>query len=287
MALIKFVDVSYTYLRDTPLEREALNSIFLNIEKGERVGIIGKTGSGKSTLIQLMGGLIFPTSGEIFIKEKDIRKWSSKELCKIVGIVFQYPEYQFFAETVFEEVAFGPRNIGISEDKLEECVRVAVESVGLSYFEIKERSPFHLSGGEKRRLAIASILAMEPEVLILDEPTANLDPKGKSEIMSYIDQWVSKNDRTLILISHDLDEVIRLVKRIIVLKDGQIIFDGPTEKLFMNYTKIEEADLDLPEIVKIRKILQEKGYPVEGAFTVQEIVERILAYKGYTALWKY
>lgn len=286
MALVKFINVSYTYLRNTPLEKEALNSIFLNIEKGERIGIIGKTGSGKSTLIQLMVGLIYPTSGEILIKEKDIKNWSSKELCKIVGIVFQYPEYQFFAETVFEEVAFGPRNIGISEDRIEECVRTAIESVGLSFFEIKDRSPFHLSGGEKRRLAIASILAMDPEMLILDEPTANLDPKGKSEIMSYIDHWIDKNDKTLILISHDLDEVIRLVRRIIVLKDGQIIFDGSTERLFMNYNKLEEADLDLPEIIKIRRILQEKGYPMEGAFTIQEIVERILAYKGYSALWK-
>lgn len=286
MALIKFVNVSYTYLKDTPLEKEALISVNLDIEEGERIGVIGKTGSGKSTLIQLIGGLIYPTSGEIFIKGKEIRKWSSKELCKIVGIVFQYPEYQFFAETVFEEVAFGPRNIGVSEIELEECVKAAIESVGLSFPEIKDRSPFHLSGGEKRRLAIASILAMNPEILVLDEPTANLDPKGKSEIMSYIDQWVNKNNKTLIFISHDLDEVIRLVRRIIVLKDGQIIFDGPTEKLFMNYDKIEKADLDLPEVVRIRKILQEKGYPVEGAFTVQEIIERILAYKGYSALWK-
>lgn len=286
MALVSFVNVSYTYLKDTPLEKEALDSIYLDIEKGERVGIIGKTGSGKSTLIQLMGGLIYPTLGDVFIKGKNIKNWSSKELCKVIGIVFQYPEYQFFAETVFEEVAFGPHNIGIPECKLEDCVKSALEAVGLSFYEIRDRSPFHLSGGEKRRLAIASILAMEPEVLVLDEPTANLDPKGKSEIMSYIDKWITKNERTLILVSHDLDEVIRLVTRVVVLKNGQIIFDGPSEKLFINYEKIEEAGLDIPEIVKIRKILLEKGYPVEGAFTIHEIVERILAYKGYTALWK-
>ncbi len=286
MALISLKSVSYTYLKDTPLEKEALLNVYLNIEHGERIGILGKTGSGKSTLIQLIGGLIYPTSGEVYVKDKEIRKWNSKELCKIVGVVFQYPEYQFFAETVFEEVAFGPKNVGIPEEKIEDCVKSALISVGLSYEEIKDRSPFHLSGGEKRRLAIASILAMDPEVLILDEPTANLDPRGKLQIMNYIDRWVNKNRKTLIIVSHDLDEVMRLVRRVIVLKAGEIIFDGPSEKLFMSYEKLEEAELDLPEIVRLVKILQEKGYPIEGAFTVQEIVERILAYKGYKSLWK-
>ena len=286
MALISLKSVSYTYLKDTPLEKEALLNVSLNVEHGERIGILGKTGSGKSTLIQLIGGLIYPTSGEVYVKDKEIRKWNSKELCKIVGVVFQYPEYQFFAETVFEEVAFGPKNIGISEEKIEDCVKSALISVGLSYEEIKDRSPFHLSGGEKRRLAIASILAMDPEVLILDEPTANLDPRGKLQIMNYIDRWVDKKQKTLIIVSHDLDEVMRLVRRVIVLKAGEIIFDGPSERLFMSYDKLEEAELDLPEIVRLVKILQEKGYPIEGAFTVQEIVERILAYKGYKSLWK-
>ncbi|ACK42291.1 MULTISPECIES: energy-coupling factor transporter ATPase [Dictyoglomus] len=286
MALISLKSVSYTYLKDTPLEKEALLNVSLNVEHGERIGILGKTGSGKSTLIQLIGGLIYPTSGEVYVKDKEIRKWNSKELCKIVGVVFQYPEYQFFAETVFEEVAFGPKNVGISEEKIEDCVKSALISVGLSYEEIKDRSPFHLSGGEKRRLAIASILAMDPEVLILDEPTANLDPRGKLQIMNYIDRWVDKKQKTLIIVSHDLDEVMRLVRRVIVLKAGEIIFDGPSERLFMSYDKLEEAELDLPEIVRLVKILQEKGYPIEGAFTVQEIVERILAYKGYKSLWK-
>ncbi|MGB9788390.1 MAG: energy-coupling factor transporter ATPase [Dictyoglomus turgidum] len=286
MALISLKSVSYTYLKDTPLEKEALLNVSLNVEHGERIGILGKTGSGKSTLIQLIGGLIYPTSGEVYVKDKEIRKWNSKELCKIVGVVFQYPEYQFFAETVFEEVAFGPKNVGISEEKIEDCVKSALISVGLSYEEIKDRSPFHLSGGEKRRLAIASILAMDPEVLILDEPTANLDPRGKLQIMNYIDRWVYKKQKTLIIVSHDLDEVMRLVRRVIVLKAGEIIFDGPSERLFMTYDKLEEAELDLPEIVRLVKILQEKGYPIEGAFTVQEIVERILAYKGYKSLWK-
>ncbi|MEN3011547.1 energy-coupling factor transporter ATPase [Dictyoglomus thermophilum] len=286
MALISLKGVYYTYLKDTPLEKEALTNVSLDIEQGERIGILGKTGSGKSTLIQVIGGLIYPVAGEIYIKGKEIKKWNSKELCKVVGIVFQYPEYQFFAETVFEEVAFGPRNVGVPEEKIEDCVKGALESVGLSYDELKDRSPFHLSGGEKRRLAIASILAMDPEVLILDEPTANLDPKGKFQIMNYIDKWISKNNKTLIVVSHDLDEIVRLVRRVIVLKAGSLVFDGLSEKLFMNYKKLEEADLDLPEIIKIVKILQEKGYPIEGAFTVQEIVERILAYKGYKSLWK-
>lgn len=286
MALISLKSVSYTYLKDTPLEKEALLNVSVNVEHGERIGILGKTGSGKSTLIQLIAGLIYPTSGEVYVKNKEIRKWNSKELCKIVGVVFQYPEYQFFAETVFEEVAFGPRNVGISEERIEDCVRSALDSVGLSYEEVKDRSPFHLSGGEKRRLAIASILAMDPEVLILDEPTANLDPRGKLQIMNYIDRWVNKKQKTLIIVSHDLDEVMRLVRRVIVLKAGEIIFDGPSERLFMSYDKLEEAELDLPEIVRLVKILQEKGYPIEGAFTVQEIVERILAYKGYKSLWK-
>jgi len=286
MALINLKNVQYIYMEKTPLEREAIKDISLDIGEGESIGIMGKTGSGKSTLIQLISGLLYPTQGEIFIKDRDIKKWNSKELCKIIGIVFQYPEYQFFAETVFEEVAFGPRNVGIPDEELENCVREALTTVGLSYEEIKDRSPFNLSGGEKRRLAIASILAMNPEVLILDEPTANLDPKGKVEIMNYINKWVQNRNKTLILVSHDLDEIIRTVKRVIVLKEGKIIFDGPIEKLFLNYEKIEEAELELPEILKLRKVLEDKGYPLEGAFTVHEIVERIVAFKEHISIWK-
>ncbi|HOJ93049.1 MAG TPA: energy-coupling factor transporter ATPase [Dictyoglomaceae bacterium] len=280
MALIKVESVSFSYLKDTPLEREALNDISFTIEKGEKIGIIGKTGSGKSTLIQLFDGLIYPLVGEIYIQEKEIKHWSSKELCRIVGLVFQYPEYQFFAETVFEEIAFGPKNIGVPEDKLEDCVIEALETVGLSYKDLKDRSPYNLSGGEKRRLAIASILAMKPEILILDEPTANLDPRGRKEIMEYIDKWARRGN-TLILVSHDLDEVMRLVDRVIVLNKGILIFDGPIEELFLNVDKIDEAELEPPEIIKIVKALEEKGYPVKGTFTLPELAERIIAYRSY------
>jgi len=208
MALIYIENVSFYYLKDSPLERKALNNITLSIDKGEKIGIFGETGSGKSTLIQLFNGIIQPTEGTVYLKGKNIKEWSIKDICKTVGLVFQYPEHQFFEETVFEEVAFGPKNIGVKEDEIEQVVKRALQNVGLNYEEIKERSPFFLSGGEKRRLAIASVLAMDPEVLVLDEPTANLDPKGKREIMHYIGKWTNKN-KTLVIVSHDLDEIMR------------------------------------------------------------------------------
>ncbi|MCX7846175.1 MAG: energy-coupling factor transporter ATPase [Dictyoglomaceae bacterium] len=285
MSLIFLDNVSFYYLKDTPLERLALKGISLSINEGERIGIIGETGSGKSTLIQLFNGLLQPTWGKIYLKGKDIKEWSIKEICRIIGLVFQYPEHQLFGETVYEEVAFGPRNIGFREEEIEEVVNKALDIVGLEYEIIKERSPFSLSGGEKRRLAIASILAMEPEVLILDEPTANLDPRGKRELMQYFNRWAKEN-RTLIIVSHDLDEIIPLIKRVIILHKGEIIFDGPIDFLFREKQKLIEVGLELPQILRIVKVLEEKGYPIEGYRTLNEIVEVILAYKGYLASWK-
>ncbi|MCS7201545.1 MAG: energy-coupling factor transporter ATPase [Dictyoglomus sp.] len=286
MSLIFLDNVSFYYLKNTPLERLALKEISLSINEGERIGIIGETGSGKSTLIQLFNGLLQPTEGKVYLKGKDIREWSMKEICRIIGLVFQYPEHQLFGETVFEEVAFGPRNIGFKEEEIEDTVKKALDVVGLNYEIIKERSPFSLSGGEKRRLAIASILAMDPEVLVLDEPTANLDPRGKRELMQYLNRWTRKN-KTLIIVSHDLDEIIPLIKRVIILHKGKIILDGSIDFLFREKQKLIEIGLDLPQILQIIKILEEKGYPVEGYMTLNEIVEIILAYKGYLASWKH
>ncbi|MEN2983950.1 MAG: energy-coupling factor transporter ATPase [Dictyoglomaceae bacterium] len=286
MSLIFLDNVSFYYLKNTPLERLALKEISLSINEGERIGIIGETGSGKSTLIQLFNGLLQPTEGKIYLKGKDIKEWSIKEICRIIGLVFQYPEHQLFGETVFEEVAFGPRNIGFKEEEIEDTVKKALDIVGLNYEIIKERSPFSLSGGEKRRVAIASILAMDPEVLVLDEPTANLDPRGKRELMQYLNRWTKKN-KTLIIVSHDLDEIIPLIKRVIILHKGKIILDGSIDFLFREKQKLIEIGLDLPQILQIIKILEEKGYPVEGYMTLNEIAEIILAYKGYLASWKH
>lgn len=286
MSLILLDNVSFYYLKDTPLERMALKEISLSINEGERIGIIGETGSGKSTLIQLFNGLLQPTEGKIYLKGKDIKSWSMKEICRIIGLVFQYPEHQLFGETVFEEVAFGPRNIGFREDEMEKIVKKALNIVGLKYELIKERSPFSLSGGEKRRLAIASIIAMEPEVLILDEPTANLDPRGKRELTQYLNRW-AKGSKTLIIVSHDLDEIIPLIRRVIILHKGRIIFDGDIDFLFREKQKLIEMGFELPQILQIVKVLEEKGYPVEGYMTLNEIVEVILTYKGYLASWKH
>lgn len=286
MSLILLDNVSFYYLKDTPLERMALKEISLSINEGERIGIIGETGSGKSTLIQLFNGLLQPTEGKIYLKGKDIKSWSMKEICRIIGLVFQYPEHQLFGETVFEEVAFGPRNIGFREDEMEKIVKKALNIVGLKYELIKERSPFSLSGGEKRRLAIASIIAMEPEVLILDEPTANLDPRGKRELTQYLNRW-ARGSKTLIIVSHDLDEIIPLIRRVIILHKGRIIFDGDIDFLFREKQKLIEMGFELPQILQIVKVLEEKGYPVEGYMTLNEIVEVILTYKGYLASWKH
>ncbi len=286
MSLIFLENVSFYYLKDTPLERIALEEINLSINEGERIGIIGETGSGKSTLIQLFNGLLQPTKGKVSLKDKDIREWSIKEICNIIGLVFQYPEHQFFGETVFEEVAFGPRNLGFREEEMEKIVERALDIVGLEYEEIRGRTPFSLSGGEKRRLAIASILAMDPEVLVLDEPTANLDPRGKRELMEYLNKWGREN-KTLIIVSHDLDEIIPLIRRVIILHKGKIIFDASIDFLFREKQKLIEFGLELPQILQIVKVLVEKGYPVEGYMTLNEIAEVVLAYKGYLASWKY
>jgi energy-coupling factor transport system ATP-binding protein len=285
MALIYIENVSFYYLKDSPLERKALNNITLSIDKGEKIGIFGETGSGKSTLIQLFNGIIQPTEGTVYLKGKNIKEWSIKDICKTVGLVFQYPEHQFFEETVFEEVAFGPKNIGVKEDEIEQVVKRALQNVGLNYEEIKERSPFFLSGGEKRRLAIASVLAMDPEVLVLDEPTANLDPKGKREIMHYIGKWTNKN-KTLVIVSHDLDEIIPLINRVIVLHQGNIIFDGSLDLLFKKRDSIIKMGLELPQILEIVDVLERKGYNVDGYITLNEMAEIIIAYKGFMASWK-
>ncbi|PMQ00995.1 MAG: energy-coupling factor transporter ATPase [Dictyoglomus sp. NZ13-RE01] len=286
MALIALENVNFYYQKDTPFERLALKNISLKIDKGERIGIIGETGSGKSTLIQLFNGLLRPTEGRVLLKDRDMREYSSKEICKIIGLVFQYPEHQLFNETVFEEVAFGPRNLGFKEEEMPNIVRKALETVGLNFEELKNRSPFALSGGEKRRLAIASIIAMNPEVLILDEPTANLDPRGRREILYYLKNWMGK-EKTVIIVSHDLDEILPLVDRIIVLNKGEIIFDGTKDSLFNERHKFLEMNLELPQTLQIVEILERKGYPIKGYMTIYEIAEVIIAYKKYLASWRH
>lgn len=258
--MLELESVSVVYDPHTKFKKEALSSVSLKIQEGEKIAIVGRIGSGKSTLIEVLSGLLKPTTGDVIIDGLNIvkEKVSRKEIVKRISVVFQYPEDQFFAETVFDEVAYGARNIGIEENNIREAVLNALLEVGLdeSYL---GKSPFELSGGEKRRIAIASVIVMNPKYLILDEPTSNLDFGGKYSIVSYIQNRIAKG-RTLIFVTHDMDEALMLSERIIAIKDGRIVFDGDTSFFFENSELIENIGLDLPFFPRVKKYFS-KCYP--------------------------
>lgn len=276
---IKIDDVSHIYMESGPFEYKALDGINLEIYDGEFVGLIGHTGSGKSTLIQHLNGLLKATSGSIevngiLIEDKSKRM---RELRQKVGLVFQYPEHQLFEETVYLDIAFGPKNLGCSKSEIEERVRESMELVGLDYEDIKERSPFELSGGQRRRVAIAGVLAMEPEILILDEPTAGLDPQGRDEILGQIAKLHEKYRLTIILVSHSMEDIAKLVDRIIVMNKGRIALDGIPEEVFKHSQELDEMGLAVPNISKLMKKLKLAGMDVsEDIFTVDKAKEAIL-----------
>lgn len=275
---INFKNVSFVYGEKTPFEKLALDNIDLTIKKGEFVGIIGHTGSGKSTLIQHFNGILKPTSGDVFIGDMNTK---DKELAKSglrykIGLVFQYPEYQLFEETIEKDIAFGPKNMGLSEEEVTERVKEAMEIVGLDYEAKKDKSPFEISGGQKRRVAIAGILAMKPDILILDEPTAGLDPKGRDELFFQIKRLYEKNNITIVLISHSMEDVAKLVNRIIIMKNGHIHLDKSTKEAFSDVDDLKKVGLNVPQITELMDILRKKGHHFsKNILTVYEAFNEI------------
>jgi cobalt import ATP-binding protein cbiO 2 len=275
---INFKNVSFIYGEKTPFEKLALDNIDLTIKKGEFVGIIGHTGSGKSTLIQHFNGILKPTSGDVFIGDMNTK---DKTLAKSglrykIGLVFQYPEYQLFEETIEKDIAFGPRNMGLSEEEVTERVKEAMELVGLDYETKKDKSPFEISGGQKRRVAIAGILAMKPDILILDEPTAGLDPKGRDELFFQIKNLYEKNNITIVLISHSMEDVAKLVNRIIIMKDGHIHSDKKTKEAFSDVDDLKKVGLNVPQITELMDVLRKNGHNFsKNILTVDEAFSEI------------
>lgn len=277
---IHLKNVFYTYNLHMPFQTEALKSINIMIEKGEFIGIIGHTGCGKTTLLQLIDGLLEPTEGQILIDGIDIHKDRSKlkEVRKRIGLAFQYPENQFFEETIYKEIAFGPKNLGISDDKMKDMVKKALAMVGMDYYLYKDRSPFSLSGGEMRRVAIASILAIDPEVIILDEPTASLDAQSRDKLLALIKNLYQRYNRTIILVSHNMEIIAELTRRLIVMENGRILMDDTPRKIFQeSIEKLESIGLSLPPVTNLMYKLKKIGKPVNsGILTVEEAKEEIL-----------
>lgn len=274
---IKIENLDYVYGAGTAYETKALDQINLEIPEGQFIGVIGHTGSGKSTLIQHLNGLMQATSGAVYFNGQNIygEKYNRKELRTQVGLVFQYPEYQLFEVDVITDVCFGPKKQGLSDAEAKERARKALESVGIPE-EMYGQSPFELSGGQKRRVAIAGILAMEPKYLVLDEPTAGLDPKGRDEILDQISLLHKERGITVILVSHSMEDVARYVERIIVMNQGKIMYDDIPQKVFSHYKELESVGLAAPQVTYIMNALREKGFPVKtDAGTIEEAAEEI------------
>ncbi|MGE5507555.1 MAG: energy-coupling factor transporter ATPase [Chitinophagales bacterium] len=270
---IQIVDLNYTYAPATPLAVEALRGISLEVRDGEFLGLIGHTGSGKSTLIQHLNGLIKPSPGKVIVDGIDLgaRRTNLRAVRQRVGLVFQYPEHQIFEETVFDDIAFGPRNLRHSALEVEDRVREAMAAVGLDYETLKDRSPLELSGGQLRRVAIAGVLAMRPKTLILDEPTAGLDPRGRDDILGRIASLRSDLGLTVILVSHHLEELAPLVDRLVVLDRGRVALCGPPREVFAQAALLRSIGLDVPAVTDLIHRLREQGLPLEGeALSVEE-----------------
>ena len=280
--IIETKNLIYTYSKGMPDEKTAVNGISIGIEKGEFLGIIGHTGSGKSTFIQNLNGLLKPTSGQVFIDGEDM--WANKNKLREyrfkVGLVFQYPEYQLFEETVFKDIAFGPRNMGLSEDEIKTRVARAAGYVGLTDEQL-ERSPFDLSGGQKRRAAIAGVLAMEPEVLILDEPNAGLDPAGLAEILEEIKRYHHERGNTVIIVSHSMDDVARYAGRVMVINEGELFCCDTAARVFSMAAELEAMGLAIPSVTGVLLRLNEMGHHLDaGAYTVEAAARSILKVVG-------
>ena len=280
-SIIRVDNLTHTYGVGTPFQRSAVEGLSLDIRRGEFLGIIGHTGSGKSTLIQHLNGLLKPSSGTIYLDGADIwaepKKIRSVRFC--VGLVFQYPEYQLFEDTVRKDIAFGPKNMGLDAAEVERRVLAALSAVGLDE-SVLDKSPFALSGGQKRRVAIAGVMAMEPEVLILDEPTAGLDPRGRESILQLLREYHEKRGSTVVLVSHSMEEIARNAQRIIVLSGGGVCMEGTPAEVFARADELEAVGLDVPQSTKIAAALRRRGMAVEGSiFTVDALARAILPKK--------
>jgi len=269
-------DLTHVYMPGTPYQHVALDNVSLTINDGEFAAIIGHTGSGKSTLVQHFNGLIKATSGSITVNGIDITQKDAdmKQARRMVGLVFQYPEYQLFEETIYKDIAFGPRNLKLSEEEIDERVREACALVNLDFETMKEKSPFELSGGQKRRVAIAGVLAMRPDILILDEPTAGLDPRGRDEILALIEAW-HKSGKTIIMVSHSMDDVAKYADHIIAFKSGRIAVEGSAQEVFMEPDKLIEIGLDVPKSVKLSHMFMEKGINTGLCYTAQQLKDSL------------
>ena len=277
--ILQVKDLTHTYGAGTPFQRSAVEHMSFDVNEGEFLGIIGHTGSGKSTLIQHLNGLLQPTAGEILLRGKNI--WAEpkkiREVRFKVGLVFQYPEYQLFEETVYKDIAFGPANQGKTGDELDNAVREAAKLVGIRDDQL-EKSPFELSGGQKRRVALAGVLAMEPEVLVLDEPTAGLDPAGRENLMANIRDYHRNKGKTIILVSHSMDEIARNVDRILVLKNAHVLMQGTPAEVFARGEELLSAGLDVPQITRIAMELKRRGVDIDPAvYTVEALERQLLA----------
>lgn len=276
---IELKNVVYNYSQNG--NRPTLDNINLRIDKNEFVGIIGHTGSGKSTLVQLFNGLLYAHSGEVVVdgvQIKEENKSNLKEIRQKVGLVFQYPEYQLFEETISKDIAFGPSNLGLSEEEIDDRVKYAMDLVGLDYEKYKDISPFELSGGQKRRVAIASILAMKPTYLILDEPTAGLDPEGRDEILGEIKKiFDSTGDISIVIVSHSMEDIAKLATRVVVMNKGKKVYDDIPKSIYSKYKELEEIGLDVPQITKATKLLEKKGYKFDSTIiTVDEAFNQLI-----------
>ncbi|MCB2290268.1 energy-coupling factor transporter ATPase [Clostridium sp. CS001] len=276
---IKIENLNYIYMPKTPFEKKAIDDVSIEIKQGEFVALIGHTGSGKSTLIQHINGLLKPTSGRILIDDVDITKKNIKltNIRKKVGLVFQYPEYQLFEETIEKDISFGPQNLGLDNDEINRRVQRAMKTVGMNYEDYKDKSPFEISGGQKRRVAIAGVVAMEPNILILDEPTAGLDPKGRDDILSKIVELYEENDMTIILVSHSMEDVAKVANRVIVMDSGKCILDGTPKEIFKEIELLERVGLAVPQVTYLIRELRNKGFDIpEDIFTLERAKEELL-----------
>ena len=279
--ILQVTNLQHIYSAGTPFEHVALDNVSFAVERGEFIGVIGHTGSGKSTLMQHLNGLLKPTSGSVCLDGRDI--WSDKMLTRQsrfrVGLVFQYPEYQLFEETVYKDIAFGPKNMGLSPEEVDRRVREAASFVGITQAQLQV-SPFDLSGGQKRRVAIAGVIAMEPEVLILDEPTAGLDPEGREEILSNIANYRKAKNATIMMVTHSMRDVAKLAERLLVMSGSRLVMDGTPKEVFARAQELLDMGLDIPEFTRVFLKLAQMGLPVEPVYTMEQAVDALKRLKG-------
>jgi len=271
--ILEVKNLTYIYSAGTPFEHKALDNVSFSVHRGEFIGIIGHTGSGKSTLMQQLNGLLKPTSGSVLLDGRDI--WADKQQTRQarfrVGLVFQYPEYQLFEETVYRDIAFGPKNMGLSQEEIQRRVLEAAGFVGITQQQLQV-SPFDLSGGQKRRVAIAGVIAMEPEVLILDEPTAGLDPVGRAEILQNIENYRKAKNATVMMVSHSMEDVARLTDRLLVMNGSKLAMDGPPQEIFSHAQALLDMGLSIPQVTQVFLHLQKMGLDVKNVYTIEQAV---------------